>query len=233
MRHEESSEGGEFQRIRRIGNTAQSVAMRNIRRETCGARRPCADVIAARFLKKVSNFRSAGDMKEVLKAANFKGFAVGNAVLSVAVRNMRRAARRKAERFVCRKISGRRRIFLSNAFCIFIPSRRKGRAVVFRRYDFLFCGLRSCTRLDFLFHALGRACGGISGSPSSVGLAGGGSAPLSRRSQPPSTAACGFSSSVGSVAYSFSEKSLFYKSFSEALFCFPRYSCRFFAAHAA
>lgn len=49
-----------------VGNTAQSVAARCL----------CADVIAARFLKKVSNFRSAGDMKEILKAANFKGFAV-------------------------------------------------------------------------------------------------------------------------------------------------------------
>ena len=48
----------------------------------------------------------------------------------------------------------------------------------------------------------------------------GGCAPLSRRSQPPPPAACGFSSSGGSVAYSFPEKSLLCKSFSEALLCF-------------
>ena len=47
---------------------------------------------------------------------------------------------------------------------------------------------------------------------------GGGSAPLSRRSQPPPPAACGFSSSGGSVAYSFPEKSLLCKSFSGTLF---------------
>lgn len=85
---------------------------------------------------------------------------------------MRCAARRKAERFVCRKTSGRRRIFLSSAFCIFILSRREERAAVFRRYDFLFRGLRSCARRDFLFHDLGRTCGGKIASPSSGGLAG-------------------------------------------------------------
>ena len=160
-------------------------------------------------------------MKEILKAANFKGFAVSETPRKALRRETCGAPRGGKQRAVyLPEIFRQAWAFPFKRFLQFCSSPQKREGCCFPPVGFSVLRAALVHAARFSVSRSGADMRREKRLPVLRRFGGGGSAPLSRRSQPPPPVACGFSSSGGSVAYSFPEKSLLCKSFSEALLCF-------------
>ena len=164
-------------------------------------------------------------MKNVLKAANFKGFAVSETPRKALRRETCGAPRGgKQSGLSAGKLPAGGGFSFQALFAFLFFPAGKRRLLFSAGMIFCFAGCARARGSMFCFMLWGGlAAGRAAARPPAVWR--GGCAPLSRRSQPPPPAACGFSSSGGSAASSFPENLCFANLFRKP--CFVLFSALF------